>query len=224
MKWWIWCLVLANVALLTYFNMDIIAPKPATVDKAIDPTKLKLLSVKELEAMPKKVVAAASVAEPEKLPPPATSCYQWGNFSSTNLPSAQVVLVRLGLQGEVNQEKVAPLDRRFWVYYPPLKTAELAKQKAEEIKALGVEDLFIVQDSQWRNAISFGLFNDEKLASSLLEDLQAKGLKGATKALRNPGKAVSGLLIKGVSADVALELHKIKHEFLGTELNPAACN
>ena len=54
-------MVLANVALLAYFNMDIIAPKPATVDKAIDPTKLKLLSVKELEAMPKKVVAAAPV-------------------------------------------------------------------------------------------------------------------------------------------------------------------
>jgi hypothetical protein len=80
-----------------------------------------------------------------------------------------------------------------------------------------------VQDSQWRNAISFGLFQDEQLASNLLSDLQAKGIKGATKALRSPGKSLSSLLIKSVSADAALELHKIKPEFLGTDLVPSAC-
>ena len=220
MKWWVWLLVLVNVALLAYFNLDTLAPKPVAADRAISADKVKVLTAKDLEAMPKKeVIVAATVAEPAQ----PTSCYKWGNFSTTNLPSAQVVLVRLGLSAEVKQESVSQQDKRFWVYYPPLKTAELANQKAEEIKALGVEELFIVQDSQWRNAISFGLFNDEKLASGLLADLQAKGLKGATKALRNPGKALSSLLIKGATAEVALELHKIKHEFLGTELAPAAC-
>jgi hypothetical protein len=153
----------------------------------------------------------------------ATSCYKWGNFTKTNLPAAQVVLVRLGLQSEANQEASAQEDRRFWVYYPPLKSAELAQQKAAEIKALGVQELFIVQDSQWRNAISFGLFQDEQLASSLLNDLQAKGVKGVTKALRSPGKTLSSLLIKAVSAEAALELHKIKPEFIGTDLMRAAC-
>ncbi|MGQ0443492.1 MAG: sporulation protein, partial [Methylophilaceae bacterium] len=86
-----------------------------------------------------------------------------------------------------------------------------------------VEELFIVQDSQWRNAISFGLFSDEQLASNLLSDLLAKGVKGATKALRNPGKALSSLLIQDATAEAALELHKIKHEFVGTDLIPAAC-
>jgi hypothetical protein len=86
-----------------------------------------------------------------------------------------------------------------------------------------VEELFIVQDSQWRNAISFGLFQDEQLASNLLSELQAKGVKGATKALRSPGKSLSSLLVKAVSAQVALELQKIKPEFVGTELTPAAC-
>ncbi|MEQ1599682.1 MAG: sporulation protein, partial [Methylotenera sp.] len=97
------------------------------------------------------------------------------------------------------------------------------QQKASEIKALGVEELFIVQDSQWRNAISFGLFQDEQLASNLLTELQAKGVKGATKALRSPGKALSSLLVKAVSAQTALELQKIKPEFVGTELAPATC-
>jgi hypothetical protein len=34
---------------------------------------------------------------------------------------------------------------------------------------------------------------------------------------------LSSLLIKAVSADTALELHKIKPEFIGTDLMPAAC-
>jgi hypothetical protein len=114
-------------------------------------------------------------------------------------------------------------DRRFWVYYPSLKSADLAQKKADEIRALGVSELFIVQDSQWRNSISFGLFQDEHLASALLSDLQAKGVKGATKALRNVGKGLSSILIKGVSAETALELQKVKPEFVGTELEPAAC-
>lgn len=225
MKWLVWLLILLNVGLLVYFNLDALVPKPVAAGREIDAEKLKVLSAKELETTPKKQAPpAVAEAVPEKTPDAPTGCYKWGNFTTTNLPSAQVVLVRLGLEGAVNQESIASQDKRFWVYYPPLKTAELAKQKAEEIKALGVDELFIVQDSQWRNAISFGLFSDEQLASGLLSDLQAKGLKGATKALRNPGKALSSLLIKGVSAENALELHKIKHEFLGTELAPAACS
>jgi hypothetical protein len=154
----------------------------------------------------------------------STSCYKWGNFTSTNLPSAQVVLVRLGLQAAVTQESGDMQDRRYWVYYPPLSSAELARKKAEEIRALGVDELSVVQDSQWRNAISFGLFNEEQLATNLLNALHQKGVKGATKALRNPGKALSILLIQNVTPDAAMELHKIKQEFLGTDLTPSACS
>ncbi len=228
MKLLVWLLVLLNVGLLAYFNFDLIVPKPAAADRSIQPEKLKILSAKELEAMPMKEVLATLPA-PEAQPGnsevlSATSCYKWGNFTKTNLPAAQVVLVRLGLQSVLNQEASAQEDRRFWVYYPPLKSAELAQQKAAEIKALGVQELFIVQDSQWRNAISFGLFQDEQLASSLLSDLQSKGVKGVTKALRSPGKTLTSLLIKAVSAEAALELHKIKPEFIGTDLTPAACS
>lgn len=224
MKWWVWLLVLLNVGLLVYFNLDVIAPKPVVSNRAMNAEKLKVLSAKEIETMPMRQAPQPVVTAVDSAPAAATTCYKWGNFTKTNLPSAQVVLVRLGLQGKVNQESVTGQDRRFWVYYPPLKNAELAQQKAEEIRAMGVDELFIVQDSQWRNAISFGLFNEEQLASNLLTSLQQKGVKGATKALRNPGNALSSLLINGVTEVAAYELHKVKNEFLGTELSPAACS
>jgi hypothetical protein len=223
MKLLVWLLLLLNVGLLVYFNLELIAPKPAVADRAIMPEKLKILSQAELETMPKKMAQPVAEATPIEVPDDATACYKWGNFTKTNLPAAQVVLVRLGLQSDVRQEQINNEDRRFWVYYPPLKTAELAEEKAAEIKALGIQELFIVQDSQWRNAISFGLFQDEQLASSLLSELQTKGVKGATKALRSPGKSLNSLLIKSVNAGAALELQKIKPEFVGTEIEPTAC-
>ena len=223
MKLLVWLLVFLNIGLLVYFNLDLIAPKPAMADRSIQPEKLKILSAAELTAMPQKAAPSAIEAAPVAVVDAATSCYKWGNFTKTNLPAAQVVLVRLGLQSTVKQEQVSAEDRRFWVYYPPLKSAQLAQQKADEIKALGVSELFIVQDSQWRNAISFGLFQDEQFATALLNDLLEKGVKGATKALRSPGKSLNSLLIKAVNADAAIELQKIKPEFVGSELVPAAC-
>ena len=223
MKLLVWLLVLLNLGLLAYFNLDLVMPRAVVVDRSLKPEKMKLLSENDLAAMPKKVATKPTTAAAEMPAQAQISCYKWGNFTKTNLPSAQVVLVRLGLQSAVSEEAMAKEDKRFWVYYPPLKTAALAQQKATELKALGVTEFFIVQDSQWRNAISFGLFQDEHLATNLLDELQTKGVKGATKALHNLGKSLSSLLIKSVSADAALELHKIKPEFIGTELAPVAC-
>lgn len=234
MKLFVWLLVLLNVSLLVYFNLDIILPKTAAIDHSIQSEKLKILDDSALAKMQRKQAqpandlaahtAQVSVQSPAQTTEiAATSCYKWGNFTKTNLPSAQVVLARLGLQSVINQEAVAQQDKRFWVYYPPLKSAVLAQQKAAEIKALGITELFIVQDSQWRNAISFGLFQDEQLATNLLIDLQAKGVKSATKSLHNPGKSLTSLLLKAVSGDAAAELQKVKPEFVGTELVSAIC-
>jgi hypothetical protein len=229
MKLLVWVLVLLNVGLLVYFNMDLIVPKPVVADRSIQPEKLRILSAKDLESMPKKdVPSARSLAKTDapvtnETAQGAASCYKWGNFTKANLSGAQVVLAKLGLQSVVNQEADSEEGRRFWVYYPPLKTAGLAQKKAAEIKALGVQELIVVQDSQWRHAISFGLFQDEQLATNLLNELQAKGVKGATKALRSPGKSPNSLLIKGVTEESAMELYKVKPQFIGTELTPAAC-
>ena len=226
MKWLVGLLILLNAGLLVYFNLDKLLPPVVAKPDLLNPEKLTILTPEALAAMPKKEaqpVAPEPVAEVVVEAPKDLTCYKWGNFTPTNLPSAQVVLVKLGLQSLVSPVAVPKEDRRFWVYYPSLKSADLAQKKADEIRALGVSELFIVQDSQWRNSISFGLFQDEQLASTLLSDLQAKGVKGATKALRNVGKGLSSILIKGVSAETALELQKVKPEFVGTELEPAAC-
>ncbi len=64
MKWWVWVLLLVNVGLFAYFNVN--APKTEVANKEISPEKLKVLSAKDLEAMPKKV-APLPEAAPEQL-------------------------------------------------------------------------------------------------------------------------------------------------------------
>ena len=221
---WIISLVLLNVALLIYFNLDLLTPKQKIVFKAINPDQLKILTKQDLALMPKKVQAASTdLPVVDKSLNEAKSCYEWGSFTANNLPAAQVALVKLNLKNVTQQATTIAGDRRFWVYYPPLKNAQLAQQKAAEISAVGVTDLYVVQDSQWRNAISFGLFHDEQLATNLLNDLQSKGIKGATKALRTPGKNNLSLLVTEVNNETALALQKITPEFLGTELKLSTC-
>lgn len=216
MRLWIWFLVLLNVALLVYFNMDTFIPKAEVVRQEVNPEKLKLLKDADFETLEKK--NKEFVANK-----PADSCYKWGKFTPANLAAAQSVIERLGLESELVQDFGTQQASRFWVYYPPLATAELAQIKAAEIKNLGVDELYIVQDSTWRYAISFGLFNEESLATNLLRELKAKGVKNAVKSLRSNGRATSSLIAKSVSSEAAVELYKVRPEFLGTEVTPVPC-
>jgi hypothetical protein len=205
-------LVLMNIALFGYFNMDKIAPKTQASRQELNPEKLTLLMDTDFATLDKKTL----------LQTPLTHCYKWGRFTETSLSEAQEVLRRLDLTAELIEE-TPKQDKRFWIYYPPLATAEKAKQKAEEIKKLGVDELFIVQDSQWRNAISFGLFSDETLANNLFKNLKAKGVKYALKSVRNQGSATSSLLLHSVSPEMAVALYKIRPEFVGTDIHSVAC-
>ncbi len=211
MRLLVW-LVLLNIALWGYFNMDKMTPKVEVVHKEVSPEKLKLLMDTDFGALERKTFVAR----------PLTNCYKWGRFTSNNLAAAQEVMQRLGLEAELIEE-TPKQDQRFWIYYPPLPTPERAKEKAEEIKRLGVDELYIVQDAQWRNAISFGLFSDEQLADNLLKNLKAKGVRYAVKSVRNQGSATSSLVAKSVSAEMAVELYNIRPEFIGTDVTSVAC-
>lgn len=216
MRAWIWLLVLLNVGLLVYFNMDTLVPKAQVVQKEVNPEKLKLLMDDDFNTLQKKAFVTSAVA--------ATSCYKWGKFTSSNLAAAQEVVEELGIEAELIQEVSALQDNRFWIYYPPLANADIAKRKASEIKRLGVDELYIVQGTKWRNAISFGLFAEEALATALLKKLKSKGVINAVKSLRKQGESTGSLLAKNLTSENAVALYKIRPEFVGTEVVPVQCN
>lgn len=214
MRLLVWFLVLLNVALLTYFNLGLLFPKAKVVHQEVNPAELKLLMDDDFANLTKKSFKTATL----------NSCYKWGKFTSSNLAEAQAVVERLGLEADLVQDSSNQQDRRFWVYYPPLPTPEKAQSKAQEIRNLGVDELYIVQGKQWRNAISFGLFSEEQLATNLLKNLKAKGVRNAVKSLRTQDSSnASSLIAKNVTSELAVELYKIRPEFVGTDVVPVPC-
>jgi len=215
MKLWFWLFLLLNIGLLAYFNMDkIITPQQKVMEEEVNPEQIKLLAEDDFSDLKKKEAPAVV----------ATSCYKWGSFTESNMSEAQAVMQRLGIDAEFIQESsTAKEDDRYWVYYPPLATAQLAQRKADEIKRLGVKDLYIVQGKRWRNAISFGLFAEQPLAKALLKELKSKGVRNAVISLRKQGKLTGSLLAKAVTSDVAVELYKVRPEFVGTDVVPVRC-
>ena len=237
MKKLVWLLVLINVGLLIYFNKDVIlpsVPKAALVE--IQPEKISIVAQKDIDALPKKGASVpvatitpetiAAINPPtvvETSAPSKSMCYEWGVFSASNLAAAQTAVSGLSLQAIV-KEQSSTEAKRFWVYKPPLKSAEAAEAKALELRALGIEELYIVQDNKWKNAISFGVFEDEQLATNLLNELKAKGVREVVKALRNQGKGHASLQFNQISELDAAELKKLKNDFPEAEVKEVSCN
>lgn len=221
MKKLIWLLILINIGLLAYFNLEHILPAHSQVKPTeIEPEKMHSLSQAQIDALPKKgVVPVQAIATPT---PIATSCFEWGLFSASSIAGAQSAVAKLALQATL-KEQASPQSRRFWVYRPPFKSTQEALARANELKALGIEDLFVVQEPKWKNAISFGIFEDEQLATKLLNELRAKGVKDAAKTLRNQGKNHASLLFSNITALNAAELEKLKPEFPEAELKEVTC-
>jgi len=219
MKYLFWLFAFINIGLFGYFNRDVILPQPAPTQQAeISPEKIKVLSQQQIDAMSKKEQQVAEV----KPAPIADVCFEWSVFSDANLTNAQGELGKLSLQATVKEQTIQA-SKRFWVYRPPFKSTVEAFKKAAEFKAMGVTDVFVVQEPKWKNAISFGIFNDEQLAAHLQKELQAKGIKNVEKALRTQGKSYSSLLLKNLSENEIAEIKRLKPSFPAAELKEVSC-
>ncbi len=219
MKWLLSLLLLGNVLLFAYFNLPLRSGVALQVESApLNPEKIRLLGPEEISALPL-----------HRLPlqAPATAagqlaCYEWGTFSRARLASARSIVNRFALDAVVIQQTAAE-STRYWVYVPPLRNAAAAQARAEELKQLGISELYVVQDEQFRNAISLGVFKDEQLATKLLEELKSKGVVSAAKGVRNQENGRASLYISNMSSTLVPELEKLQPEYPGSELKQVTC-
>lgn len=170
--------------------------------------------------------ADANKPEPAKASEPhtnaQTACYEWSGFSMGRVTEAAALAQQLNIKTQTNMTSTGQENVRYWIYKPPLASAEAAQTKAEELRKLGVEDFFIVQDDpKWRHAISFGVFRDEKLADKLMNDLKNKGVKWLVKATRNGGQAM--IKLQQVTPQQYSQLQKSRAQFPDTVLKEMPC-
>ncbi len=162
--------------------------------------------------------------ESEPAPPPRPeACIEWGPFSAEELSRARAALEPLALGNRLTTVPVSVIAG-WWVYLPPQKSRELAERKVAEVKSLGVNDVYLVQErGDWDNSISLGIFRSEDGAQRFLEELRSKGVRSAVVGARQQQVRLTALYVRDPSEAVAQRLVELRSELPATSVRAAKC-
>jgi len=221
-------LLLANVGFFawTYTGERRLFSEAQPVEQQINEQAIRLLSAEQVAALvaerAKPVVKPAG--EPTKPPPKPTvvACLELGAFSPAEVSRVQKALEPLALGSRLSQRREEEIAS-YWVYMPPQRSRFVANQKAAELRKLGVEDFFVVQeDPKLRYAISLGVFKTEEAARARLEELRRKGVRTARVAPRETSVQKVYFTLRDVPDALVSRLDEVRRAFTGSEVK--ACS
>lgn len=208
-------LVAANLALFAWSRLG--PPlEGVSGDEAlrrqIAPEKIHVLGAKDLATLPappkpRPIVEASSKA-----------CVEWGGFALAEVPRGEEALKGLALGDRLTQNRTEE-TAGWWVYIPPLGNRAGALKKTAELKNLGIDDYFVVQEEgkmQW--AVSLGVFRTEESAKSRLDTLKAKGVRSAQTGERETRVAKVWFQVRNPELPLQAKLRDLAQAFPGTEL------
>ena len=204
-------LVLANVALYIWSRYGDAADSPPPA-RQIEPQKLKVIAPADL---PK---PAAVARKPAPAPSPVIACMEWGSFPVGDAPRYEKALEPLSLGERLAQRRTEELAG-WWVYIPSQKNRAGALRRAAELKKLGIDEFFIVQEEgEYRWALSLGVFRSEDAAQAHLAALRTRGVRSARVGNRETLVPKIWLQVKSVDAPLAARLKEIAAQVEGSEL------
>ena len=211
-------LLLANAAFYAWWRYGGAgdAPDPAPLARQIEPDKLKVVSPADLPPL-----SAAKKPAPAAPPPPsaeAAACLEWGSFTLADTPRAEQALEPLALGPRLAQRRTEE-TAAWWVFIPAQANRQGALRKAAELKNLGVDEYFIVQEEgEHRWALSLGVFRSEEAAQARLATLRTQGVRTALVGPRETLVPKIWLQVKSVDAPLEARLKEIARQVDGSEL------
>jgi len=208
-------LVLANAAFFAwtrYYAAGEPAADANPLARQVDPEKLKIVPPGELRVPPP--APKSGPAAPAAL----AGCLEWGSFTLADYPRAEKALEPLALGNRVAQRRTEEIAG-WWVFLPPQGSRQGAIRKSVELKALGVEDYFIVVDEgEWRWALSLGVYRTEDAAYARLAALRAQGVRSALVAPRETVVPKVWLQVKGIDPALEARLKDLARQIEGSEV------
>lgn len=208
-------LVLANLAFFAWARYG--SPPDATAELAprqIDPEKLRIMTPAEL-------AAPVAARKPQASQPPVAAslkCMEWGSFTVADALRAEKALEPLTLGARLAHRRTEELAA-WWVFMPSQASRQGAQKKAAELKALGIEEYFIVQDEgAFRWALSLGVFRSEEAAQARLAALRERGVRTAQIGARETVVPKVWLQVKSVDPALEAKLKEIAVQVEGSEL------
>lgn len=140
------------------------------------------------------------------------ACTEIGNFNEADASrfEQQLAVLALGnrLSRRVIQEKTS-----YMVFMPAQGNKENADKKVAQLRALGVTDFYVIQDSsELRWGISLGIFSSETAAQARLAQLNQQGVRSARIGERNAASKLAFQLrdLDGATRD---GLEKIRMQY-----------
>jgi hypothetical protein len=205
-------LLLGNLAFYAWwrYGAPADAADPAPLSRQIQPEKLKVVAPQDLPP--------ASAAAKKPVGPGPGACLEWGSFTVADAPRAEQALEPLGLGARLARRRTEEAAG-WWVFIPPQGSRQSAIRKAVELKDLGVEEYFIVQEEgEHRWALSLGVFRSEEAAQARLAALRAQGVRTARVGARDTVVPKIWLQVKSVDAALQARLKEIARQIEGSEL------
>jgi hypothetical protein len=202
-------LLLANLVFYAYaqgYFPLALSGEDAALRQPLNADKIRLLSGTQVANLPK-----------VKSVPRMSSCLEWGSFSPVDELRAEQALQSLALGDRLSQRRLDEAAS-WWVYLPPQGSKTNTDKKLGELKRLGVDDYFPIQDDgKWRYAISLGVFSSQEAANKRLDALRTKGVRTALAALRDSATQKVAIQIRDGGDAAVARINEIKAGYPATE-------
>ncbi len=237
LKFFFSLLLLANAALFAYQRgyLEPLLPsgrEPGRISRQLNADKIKLIPEPKAAATPETAPDAAAstatsagttvAAAPISKTPAVSTCTEFGNFNAEDAKRFSAQLAALSLGDRMSRREV-PGAISHIVYIPPQADKDAAEKKAGELRRLGVNDFYIIQDnSSLRWGISLGVFKLEEAARAYLTTLNQKGVHSARIGQRSASSGLTAFQLRNLDATAKSAVEKIKTGFPKQETR--SCN
>lgn len=167
-------------------------PDDAPVDEKAEKQAEKKDDEKAADKAPEKAVADAVAPQ---------ACVVFAGLSVDQARELTARIAKAGTGFKLSETR-SDAPSSWWVNIPAQGSREGADKKAAELRRLGVDDLFIMQDPGPNQfAVSLGLYKSEAAATRLLEALKDKGVRSAQITARGAG--VTRIEVRGPGDSLA---------------------
>ncbi len=165
---------------------------------------------------------AAAKAAPSAAAAPAVkliACVEVGGFTGDEVKRVEGQLDGLGIANRVAVRKTEE-QASFMVYLPPFPNRAAADSAAAELRRIGVNDFYIIQDnSPLKLGISLGVFRTEDAAKAELTTLAQQGVRNAKSGPRATTVARNFYQVRNVDPDLFAKLNDLRSQYPGEELH-----
>ncbi len=128
----------------------------------------------------------APVPPPPPPPPPRRICLAYAGLVAQTADSLERAAKDADPQARISRSTDGP-PVNWWVHIPPAASSTVAEERAKQLRAQGVTDLFIVREAGPNQfAISLGIFKTQASAKQHQLNLQRQQINGTIISPRNP--------------------------------------